>query len=215
MVAIQTEQFIPEQKSSVLLVEMDNKADLSLFKNDDQLPYSVLKQTLLNLKYEVINFIDDPATLSQICVQHFPDMLIINTHTPSPNLLKELAFINKINPLPILLFAKKETQSLIQSSIKAGVSAYIVNDSRPDRLKSLINVACERFNQHQALVKELHQTKNQLADRKIVERAKGYLMEQKKITEQEAFTSLRNMAMNNGQTIGQVSHNIISVFAPH
>lgn len=215
MVAIQTEQFIPEQQSSVLLVEMDNKINLRANINGDKEQFSVLKQALLDLNYEVTDFIDDAVILSEVCAQHFPDILIINTHAPCPKLLKELASINKLSPLPVLLFAKQETQLLIKSSIKAGVSAYIVNDTRPERLKSLINVACERFHQHQALLKELKQTKSQLADRKIVERAKGYIMKQKSISEQEAFTLLRNMAMNNGQTIAQVSHNIISVFATH
>jgi two-component system, response regulator / RNA-binding antiterminator len=215
MVAIQTEQLISEQKRSVLLVGMDNKHNQHVQKEGEQLTSFVLKQTLLNLSYDVTDFEGEVMILPQVCTQHCPDLLIINTHIPSPSLLKALTSINKISPLPILLFAEKETPLLIQSSIKAGVSAYIVNDTHPERLKSLINVACERFNQHQVLLKELQQTKNQLADRKIVERAKGYLMEQKSISEHEAFTTLRNMAMNNGQTLVQVSHNIISVFAPH
>jgi response regulator NasT len=207
MVAMPTEQFTPTHKRSVLLV--DN------CKSRESEQCSVLKKTLLDLHYEVTDFIDDPLMLSVQCLQHLPDILIINTTTPSPHLISQLSSINQHNPLPVLLFTQHETPSLIKSSIKAGVSALIINNTQPNRLKSIIDVAFERFEQQQGLVKELQQTKNQLADRKIVERAKGYIMEQKDISEQAAFTLLRNMAMNNGQTIVQVSNNIISVFATH
>ena len=212
MVAIQIEQLKPTHKSSVLLVEEDRVQNYNIEKHSIKQSSVSLKQSLIDLDFDVISFIDNAALLSEKCAQGSYNILIINTNEPSAEILKEISNINKLTPLPVLVFAKQETQSLIKSSIKAGVSAYIVNDIQPHRLNSLINVACERFAQHQKLVKELKQTKTLLADRKIVERAKGYIMQQRKITEQEAFTLLRKMAMNNGQTLAEVSNNIITVF---
>ncbi|WP_025563419.1 ANTAR domain-containing protein [Psychromonas sp. SP041] len=211
---IQDEQFKSKQKNSVLLVEevktiefiIDGKKDNNQYQNTS------LKQSLIDLNYNVIHCVSNSALLSKQCLQHLPDILIINTNEPSAEILKEISNINKLTPLPVLVFATQETPSLIKSSIQAGVSAYIVNDIQPSRLNSLITVACERFKEHQLLVQELQRTKNQLADRKIVERAKGYIMQQRKMTEQEAFTLLRKMAMNNGQTLAEVSNNIITVF---
>lgn len=212
MVATQTEQMKPKQKSAVLLVEEGNVDQCITTLKINENNNSILKQSLIDLDYNVTHHVNNDVLLSEKCAQSFPNILIINTDAPSDEILKELTSINKLTPLPVLVFAKQETQSLIKSSIKAGVSAYIVNDIQPHRLNSLISVACERFAQHQKLVKELKQTKTLLADRKIVERAKGYLMQQRKITEQEAFTLLRKMAMNNGQTLAEVSNNIITVF---
>lgn len=188
------------QKQSVLLVE------------DDIINYSELKQALIELNYEITGYINSTQKISEKCAQTLPDFLILNTHIPTVEILKELTCIDQLTPLPVLIFAKQETKSLIKSSIKAGVSAYIVNQIQPSRLNSLIVVACERFKQRQLLVKELKQTKNQLADRKIVERAKGYVMQQKNITEQQAFSLLRKMAMDNGQTLATVSKNVTDVY---
>lgn len=212
MIAIQTEQLKSEQKCSVLLVEEGNVETDGVETDEVEKSTNSLKQSLINLDFDVVSFIDNPVLLSKKCAQEPHDILIINTNAPSSVLLIELASINQLTPLPVLIFAKQENHLLIKSSIKAGVSAYIVNDNQPDRLTSLITVACARFEQQQLLAKELKQTKNLLADRKIVERAKGYIMQQRKITEQEAFTLLRKMAMNNGQTLAEVSNNIISVF---
>lgn len=217
MVAIQIEQLKPTHKSSVLLVEEDcvqnyNIEKNSIKQNSIKKSSVSLKQSLIDLDFDVISFIDNAALLSEKCAQGAYNILIINTNEPSAEILKEISNINKLTPLPVLVFATQETPSLIKSSIQAGVSAYIVNDIQPSRLNSLITVACERFKEHQLLVQELQRTKNQLADRKIVERAKGYIMQQRKMTEQEAFTLLRKMAMNNGQTLAEISNNIITVF---
>jgi len=200
MSADNTKQVKSVHKQSVLLVE------------DDIINYSELKQALIELNYQVTGHINSTQKISEQCIQTLPNFLILNTHAPTKEILKELTYIDQLTPLPILVFAKQDTQSLIQSSIKAGVSAYIVNQIQPTRLNSLIAVACERFKQRQLLVKELKQTKNQLADRKIVERAKGYVMQQKNITEQQAFSLLRKMAMDNGQTLATVSKNVTDVY---
>lgn len=200
MSAEKTKQVNSVQKKSVLLVE------------DDIINYSELKQALIDLNYKITGYINSTQKISEQCAQTLPDFLILNTHVPTVEILKELTSIDQLTPLPVLVFAKQETKSLIKSSIKAGVSAYIVNEIQPTRLNSLIVVACERFKQRQLLVKELKQTKNQLADRKIVERAKGYVMQQKNITEQQAFSLLRKMAMDNGQTLATVSKNVTDVY---
>lgn len=143
----------------------------------------------------------------------FCDLLIINTTSPSESLLVALDKIDQIAPLPVLLFTKNKTKHVIDVSIQAGISAYIVDDLNPTQLSHLMTVAEAQFKQRQSLRSELQKTKTQLANRKIVERAKGYLMQQKSITEQDAFVLLRTMAMNNGQTLATVSQHVTDVYS--
>lgn len=126
-------------------------------------------------------------------------------------MLKELAEINQLHPLPIVIFVEYDSPNVIQSAIKAGVSAYVVHETLPQRVKSVITIAYERFKEMQLLRNELDRTKTQLESRKLIERAKGLLMEQKHISENKAFQTLRKMAMDQGSPIAQVAKNIIDV----
>ncbi|WP_028867263.1 ANTAR domain-containing response regulator [Psychromonas arctica] len=152
------------------------------------------------------------STKNKISAPLFADLLMINTSSPNESLLTALENINQLAPLPIILFTKNKNEHVINASIQAGVSSYI-DDVKPTQLSFLMKVAEAQYKQRQSLRKELDKTKTQLANRKIVERAKGYLMQQKSITEQDAFVLLRTMAMNNGQTLATVSQNVTDAYS--
>lgn len=114
-------------------------------------------------------------------------------------------------PLPIVIFVENDSLNVIQNAMKAGVSAYVVHETLPQRVKSVISVANARFKETQSLRNELKQAKTQLESRKLIERAKGLLMEQKQISEKQAFNTLRKMAMNQGNSLAMVAKNIIDV----
>lgn len=173
---------------------------------------SELKRHLSHLGHTIAAHINTRQMILSTCTDTFADLIIINTHTPSNSILKELTHIDKLSPLPVLVFAKQDAREMIQSTLKAGVSAYIVGEIQAERLTCLMDVAIERFKQRQSLITELKKTKGQLADRKTVEKAKGYIMQEKQVTEQQAFTLLRNMAMNNGQSLATVSKSVIEVY---
>ncbi len=109
--------------------------------------------------------------------------------------------VNQLLPLPIIIFAENDSPNVIKKAIKSGVSAYIVSEIHPQRIKSIISVANERFKAVESLKNELKQAKTQLESRKLIERAKGLLMEQKQLTEKESYEALRKMAMNQGSTL--------------
>tara|TARA_B110000881_G_C18464221_1_gene457840 strand:+ start:326 stop:919 length:594 start_codon:yes stop_codon:yes gene_type:complete len=176
------------------------------------------RRSLLSRSISEIGF-DVVATLKQhdellISIENHPcDFLIIGVDIPSQELLSSLKFIHKKNPKPVIMFAEKDTPTIIQKTIDAGVNAYIVDDLQPKRLVSIINIALARFEQHQHLVQELTETKNKLEQRKILDKAKGILMQQKSITEQDAYALIRKMAMDKGEKLEKVAQNIIDVFS--
>ncbi|WP_286261966.1 ANTAR domain-containing response regulator [Thalassotalea atypica] len=188
-----------EQIISVLLIE------------EQSTRCSALKKALVDFNYHVtkhLTFDDSIITQLELCN---PNVLILAADLPSQRMLKELSEVSQLLPLPIIIFAENDSPNVIQSAIKAGVSAYVVHEILPQRIKSIISVANERFKEVQALRNELKQTKTQLESRKLIERAKGYIMQQKQVSENEAYSTLRKMAMDQGSPIAMVAKNIIDV----
>jgi len=187
------------KKISVLLIE------------EKKTSKSILRKALIDFNYQIskcLAFDESIITHIELCA---PDILILATDLPSEKILKDLAEINQTLPLPIIIFAENDSPNVIQKAIKAGVSAYVVQEILPQRVNSIISVAHERFKEVQSLRNELKQAKTQLESRKLIERAKGYIMLQKNINENEAYSILRKMAMDQGNPIAMVAKNIIDV----
>jgi len=192
-------------------IESEKKSITVLLIEERKRAHSVLKRALVDFGYHVINhlsFNDNIIEKINLCN---PEVLVIATDLPSGVMLKELAEINQLLPLPIIIFAENDSPSIIENAIKAGVSAYVVHEILPQRIQSIISVANERFKAVQALREELNQAKTQLEARKYIERAKGYIMQQKQISENEAYNALRKMAMDQGTPLAVVAKNIIDV----
>lgn len=163
--------------------------------------HSKLKKALVDFNYDVTKHLGFEHELVEQLELCRPDILILVTDKPSPALLRDLGEINQLLPLPIIVFAENDSPNVIENAIKSGVSAYVVDEILPRRLKSIISVAHERFKQSQLIVNELKQAKTQLQSRKLIEIAKGLLMQQKAISEPEAYKILRKMAMDQGTSI--------------
>lgn len=193
-----------------------NKSDTSrgnVLLIEDEHRGSILKKTLREFEYHISHHAPLHTDIMEQVNQFQPDMLILATDEPSEALLKTLAEINQLLPLPIIIFAENDSPNLIKGAIKSGVSAYVVSEIIPQRLNSIISVANERFKSEQALRNELKRAKDQLESRKFVEKAKGIIMEQKQLNEQQAYTLLRKMAMDQGNSLAIVSKNLIDVHA--
>jgi len=119
--------------------------------------------------------------------------------------------VSQGDPRPIVMFTDDGASDTIQAAIKAGVTAYIVAGMRPERLKPILEVAQARFETDRALREELKNAQTKLADRKIIERAKGLLMKQKQVSEDEAYRMLRKLAMDRGTRLLDVAQQLINV----
>ena len=172
---------------------------------------SLLTKTLVDFGYQVIQHAYQSNNIIEHIEQYNPSVLILTTDLPNKEMLNQLAEVNQFLPLPIVIFAENDSPTVIKKAIKSGVSAYVVSEILPQRIKSIISVANERFKAEQSLRNELKNAKTQLESRKLIERAKGLLMEQKQITEKESYETIRKMAMNQGSSLAMVAKNIIDV----
>lgn len=174
---------------------------------------SLLRRGLRENNYHILETLVDVSRIVTTVEEHEPDILVVGMDLPDEDTLQQLVDLRERMPLPVIVFSEKDAPYLVQKVVKAGVSAFIVDDIQASRIPSIVNIAVARFHEQQGLLKELKHTKDKLAERKILEKAKGLLMKQKNLTEDEAYTSLRKMAMDKGQAIVDVAQSIIDVLS--
>ena len=179
--------------------------------DDSQKEVSLLKEGLLAAGYDVVEVSTSAAALLDRVAALSPDVIIIDSDSPTRDTLEQLSFVNARQPRPIVLFTEDRDNATIQAALKAGVSAYIVAGIHPDRLRPILDVAVARFEQDRALRDELKSTQDRLAERKVIERAKGLVMKQKGVDEEEAYRVMRKLAMDRNRRLLEIAQQIIDV----
>jgi response regulator NasT len=172
---------------------------------------SILQSVLANEGYDIPVTVRSHDDIFKNASDKSPDLIIANVDIPDETLLLQLKYINDVNPLPVVIFSQHGSSDYIESAVKAGVSAFIVDGLSAERVKPVIEVALARFNSYNSLRNELEKTRESLASRKIIEKAKGLIMEQKQCSEELAYNSLRKLAMDRNKKIVEVSQNVIDL----
>lgn len=140
-----------------------------------------------------------------------PDVIIIDCESPDRDTIENLRTVARENPKPIVMFVENGDGTLAKEAVRAGVSAYIVDGLSQSRVLPVIEIAIERFRMVDGLWKELKKSKDDLETRKLVERAKGILMEKRHMTEKSAYDAMRESSMTSGKPLKQIANEIISV----
>lgn len=140
-----------------------------------------------------------------------PDVVVVDVDSPDRDTLENMRDVSHLLPRPIVMFVEESEASLAEEALRAGVSAYIVDGLSAKRVKPILDVAMLRFRVFQKMREELDKAKSDLASRKVVERAKGLLMEQRKLSEEDAYKLLRNTAMKEGKSILDIADSLISI----
>ncbi len=155
--------------------------------------------------------LESPFELVARVEEHRPDVVLIDTGSPSRDVLEQLAAVSSSAPRPIILFTGDAHDDTIRASLRAGVSAYVVDGIADRRIAPIMRVAMERFEADQRLRTELEDTRSKLEERKVVERAKGILMKHRGLGEEEAFAQLRSLAMERGVKLAEAARQVIDV----
>ena len=172
---------------------------------------TALRIGLLESGYDIVASLPADIFLPERIAQIQPDMIIIDSESDARDVLEHIVIATRDEPRPIVLFTDDQTSSSMDAAIEAGVTAYIVAGLQAERVKPVLDVAMKRFNREQKLLDELSDTRRQLADRKLIERAKGVLMARNRLTEEEAYQRLRSMAMNKKLKLAEVAQRILDV----
>jgi response regulator NasT len=154
--------------------------------------------------------IDDTADLLDRIRAIDPDVILIDLESPSRDVLEQMFKVSRSVARPVAMFVDRSDPAMIDAAIDAGISAYIVDGLRKDRVKPILDMTISRFNAFAKLTKELEMAKSQLDDRKAIDRAKGLVMRAKAISEEQAYALMRQVAMNENRKIAEVARSIIT-----
>ncbi|MEO7495263.1 MAG: ANTAR domain-containing protein [Massilia sp.] len=172
---------------------------------------NALRIGLLESGYDIVASLPADMFLPERIAQLQPDMIIIDAESDARDVLEHIVIATRDERRPIILFTEDKTTSSMDAAMAAGVSAYIVDGLRAERVLPVLQVALARFRQEQKLLAELSDTKGKLADRKVIDRAKGLLMSHHKLSEEQAYQKLRSMAMNKNLKLAEVAQRILDV----
>jgi two-component system, response regulator / RNA-binding antiterminator len=170
-----------------------------------------LRIGLLESGYDIVASLPADVYLPERIAQLQPDLIIIDAESDARDVLEHIVIASRDAPRPIVLFTEDQDTSSMDAAMAAGVSAYIVAGLQAERIKPVLNVALARFRQDQKLLAELNETRHKLAERKVIDRAKGILMSNQKLSEDQAYQKLRSMAMNKNLKLAEIAQRIIDV----
>lgn len=171
---------------------------------------SAVLDQLESANCRVVAAVGPDDDLLRVVREHAPDVVIIDIDSPSRDTLESLRCVQSSLPHPMVMFSQDDQGQTIRSAVEAGVCAYIVDGISAKRVRPIIEAAMARFERYRDLESELQRTRLQLADRKLVERAKGILMSQKGIAEEEAYQLMRKAAMDRNRKISDIADGIIA-----
>lgn len=154
----------------------------------------------------VIRLADLQAKVNEIQ----PDVIIIDMESPDRDTLEDMSRITRDHPRPTVMFVDRSDNESIRAAVHAGVSAYVVDGLSPERVRPILEVAIARFNEFQTLRRELATARSTLEDRKVIERAKGILMQRRSLTEDDAFRLLRKIAMDRKIRLVAVAREVVA-----
>ena len=170
-----------------------------------------LQRALAESGYDVIAYVQSALDLHRRVRAMQPDIIIIDTDSPDRDTLENLCVVSRDEPRPVVMFTHDGDGEKIHAATQAGVSAYVVDGMSKARIRPIIDAAVARFEQFQAVKRELDEVEEKLADRKVIERAKGILMKGRKLSEEEAYRALRTQAMQNNSRLVEVARQVIAL----
>lgn len=172
---------------------------------------TTLRIGLLESGYDIVASLPPDAYLAERIAQLQPDLIIVDSESDARDVLEHIVIATRDERRPIVLFTEDDSPAAMEAAVEAGVSAYIVAGLRAERVRSVLEVALARFRREQKLLGELADTRQKLAERKCIERAKGLLMARQKLSEEEAYGRLRSMAMNKNMRLAEIAQRILDV----
>ncbi len=161
--------------------------------------------------HQVAAVLPSALDLSAQIEQIKPDVILIETDSPSRDTLENLAVMDRDMPRPVIILTSEDDADVMRSAFRAGVSAYVVDNLDLARLKSIVDVAIARFESHQAVKQELAVATQRLSDRKVIDKAKGILMKTRTLDEEAAYGALRKLAMERAQPLAKVAGDLVAM----
>ena len=178
--------------------------------DDSGLRATVLEEGLREAGYDDIQVVPPRGGFVARIERMAPDVVLMDLGSPSRDTLEEMLAVSRALARPIAMFVDQSDEAMIGAAIDAGVSAYVVDGLRKERVKPILDLAIRRFNAFARMQTELDEARTALSERKTIDRAKAILMSSRNLPEAEAYALLRTTAMNQGRRIVEVAEALIT-----
>lgn len=177
--------------------------------DDNKIRASIIEQGLRDAGHEKVIVVDQMDGLLRKITTIEPDVIVIDLENPNRDQLEHIFQVTRAVQRPIAMFVDKSESGSIEAAVDAGVSAYVVDGLKKERVKPILDMAISRFRAYSRLNRELEEARTELAERKTIDRAKGIIMKSKGISEDEAYRLLRKTAMNQSRKIIEVAQGLV------
>ncbi|WP_426230467.1 ANTAR domain-containing response regulator [Pararhizobium sp. DWP3-4] len=185
--------------------------DLTILVIDENtIRASIIEEGLREAGHAKVTVVHEVHGIARIIETLQPDVIFIDLENPNRDMMEHLFQLTRTVGRPIAMFVDRSDTASIEAAVDAGVSAYIVDGLKKERVKPILHMAVSRFNAFSRLQRELADAKSALEERKIVERAKGILMKMRGISEEQAFALLRQTAMNEKKKMSDIAQSVVT-----
>jgi response regulator NasT len=181
-----------------------------LIIDENRLRASVIEAGLCDAGYTDLTVVHDVVGIARRIADIEPDVIVISLENPNRDMLENMFQLSRAVQRPIAMFVDRSDQAAIEAAVEAGVSAYVVDGLKRERVKPILDMAISRFNAFSRMARELREARSELENRKLIDRAKGILMLTRGLSEADAYALLRNTAMNQNRKISEIAESLIT-----
>lgn len=187
-----------------------NAKPLSILVIDENtIRASIIEAGLREAGHELVTVVHDVRGIARQIAEINPDVIVIDLENPNRDMLENMFQLSRVVKRPVAMFVDRSDAAAIERAIDAGVSAYVIDGLKQERVKPILDMAVSRFNAFARLTRELEEARDELENRKLVERAKGILMKSRGLSEEEAYALLRKTAMSGNRKIVEVANSLV------
>jgi response regulator NasT len=181
-----------------------------LIIDENRLRASVIEAGLREAGYDNLTLIHDVSGIARRIADVEPDVIFIDLENPNRDMLENMFQLSRAVKRPIAMFVDRSDQAAIEAAVDAGVSAYVVDGLKRERVKPILDMAISRFNAFSRMTRELEEARSELENRKLIDRAKRILMTTRGMSEADAYALLRKTAMNQNRKISEIAESLIT-----
>jgi response regulator NasT len=188
-----------------------NSTDLTILVIDENaIRASIIEEGLNEAGHLNVRVIHEMQGVARLIETMDPDVIIIDIENPNRDMMEHMFQLTRMISRPIAMFVDRSDTAAIEAAVDAGVSAYVVDGLKKERIKPILDMAVSRFNAFSRLQRELFEARNALEERKVIERAKGILMKMRGLSEEQAFALLRQTAMNEKKKLADIAQSVVT-----
>lgn len=178
--------------------------------DENRIRAAIIEDGLRDAGHSAVTVVHDVSGIARRIAEIEPDVIVIDLENPNRDMLESMFQLSRTVKRPIAMFVDRSDRSSIEAAVEAGVSAYVVDGLKKERVKTIMDMAISRFNAFSRMERELEEARSELEGRKIVERAKGILMKSRGLSEEDAYALLRKTAMNQNRKIAEIAQSLVT-----